>query len=196
MADALSGVDLGELHLAMANALQTAFATELKLVAFYREEDERHALKINELPALLMELTELAPDLDGNAGGEQLPVIARFELRVVVDAMHDKDSINNSAKVRVRALAAKIAHFIFKNRHFHGLKTGHAVLEDIVEDAFYPELDRYEVWRIDISVPVNIGESVWANDGVTPTAAYSWSPQIGTGNESHYQEIDDVRGLP
>ena len=55
--------------------------------------------------------------------------------------------------------------------------------------AFYPGLDRYDVWRVDFSIPIHIGESIWESKGVTPTAWFSWSPEIGSAHSSAYQEI-------
>ena len=59
----------------------------------------------------------------------------------------------------------------------------------MTEDAFYPGLDRYDVWRVDFEIPIHVGESIWESKGVTPTAWFSWSPEIGSAHSSAYQEI-------
>ena len=46
----------------------------------------------------------------------------------------------------------------------------------MTEDAFYPGLDRYDVWRVDFSIPIHIGESIWKSE-------------IGSAHSSAYQEI-------
>lgn len=190
MADALEGMDLSVLHQKIVEAFAEKFSTDFNLIAFYRDEEERRAPKVTELPALLLELTELEPDAENDANCEQLPVIARFEARIVVNAMQDKALSIETAKIKVRALAAKLAHYLYKHKRFHKLPAGALSVDAIVEDAFYPELDRYEVWRVDFSIPILIGESVWISDGITPTPAYSWSPNIGAEHEQDYQDIE------
>ena len=59
----------------------------------------------------------------------------------------------------------------------------------MTEDAFYPGLDRYDVWRVDFSIPIHIGESIWKSEGITPIALFSYSPAIGSAHSSAYQEI-------
>lgn len=190
MADALDGIDLSILHQKIVAAFAEQFPTDFNLIAFYRDEEERRAPKVTELPALLLELTELEPDTENDANGEQLPVIARFEARVVINAMQDKVLSVETAKIKVRALAAKLAYYLYKHKRFHKLPAGALSVDSIVEDAFYPELDRYEVWRVDFSIPVLIGESVWISGGITPTPVYSWSPNIGTEHEQDYEDIE------
>ena len=159
------------------------------MIEFYRSENDRTPLKKENLPALLLEVPDFELNLEEDAGTEQLPMLARIEARVVIDAMEKEQDNPTFAKLKVRALALKLAQYLFKNKHFHGLKTGPLTLLDVTEDAFYPGLDRYDVWRVDFSIPIHIGESIWESKGVTPTAWFSWSPEIGSAHSSAYQEI-------
>lgn len=189
MADAINGVNLSELHNKIVETLALKFGQDFKLIEFYRDQEERKAPTGSELPALLLELSDFEPDLEKDAGGEQLPIIAHFEARVVVDAMV-KGNSSIYAKVKVRELATKLAHYLFQNKRFHGLHAGALTVNAITEDAFYPALDRFDVWRVDFAIPVLIGESFWLPSGTTPLAFYSYSPVVGSDNQSEYLEVD------
>lgn len=185
MADAIAGVDFDQLHDVIEEKLRAQFPV-FKLVQFYRDEEERKAPTAKELPALFLELTSFEIDDQGDMGTEQLPLIARFEARII-------DTFNQRrAKINVRKLAAGVALYIFQNKHFTQLGkygVGVSSVEDISEDAFFPELDRFEVWRVDFSTQIVVGENVWAESGVTPTPVFSYSPEIGLGHEDKYQEL-------
>lgn len=189
MADAIEGINIADLHNNIVKNLAEQFKDDFKLIEFYRSENDRKPLKIAELPALLLELPDFGLDLENDSGTEQIPLIARFEARIVADAMEKEQANPSFMKVKVRGLAIKLAQYLFKNKHFHKLKTGPLVLSGITEDAFYPELDRYDVWRVDFEIPIHVGESIWKSEGNTPTALYSWSPEIGNAHSSAYQEI-------
>ncbi len=185
MVNAIAGVNFDQLHDVIEEKLRTQFPV-FKLVQFYRDEEERKAPSTQELPALLLELTSFDVDIDGDAGTEQLPLIARFEARII-------DTFNQRrAKINVRKLAAAVALYIFQNKHFTGLGrygVGVSSLEDISEDAFFPELDRFEVWRVDFSTHIVVGENVWTESGETPTPVFSYAPEIGAAHEDKYQEL-------
>lgn len=183
MANAITNIDLADLHTAIGSNLSEAFPA-FKLVEFYREDEERAAPKESELPALLLEMTEMEPDLDSDPGTEQLAVIARFEARIVINFRTPK------AKIEVRKMAGGLAAFIHKNRRFHKLPTGAANIDAIVSDDFYPELDRFQVWRVDFSMLVHLGDTIWTNDEPLEfEPVYSWSPETGTGNDDKYEGV-------
>lgn len=188
MADAIAGVDFDQLHDVIEEKLRAQFPA-FQLVQFYRDEEERKAPAAKELPALLLELTNFEIDDQGDMGTEQLPLIARFEARII-------DTFNQRrAKINVRKLAAGVALYIFQNKHFTQLGkygVGLSTVEDISEDAFFPELDRFEVWRVDFSTQIVVGENVWAESGVTPTPVFSYSPEIGSDHEDKYQELPET----
>lgn len=183
MADAIIENDLLELCRAIEAKISAAFP-DFKVVQFYREEDERAALKESELPALLLEVPELEPNHDDDPGTEQLSVIARFEARVVVNFREE------NAKILTATIAGMLGAYMRKYRHFHGIKGCPVTVDTIVSDDFYPELDRYEVWRVDFSCIAWLGETVWTNEGTTPAdPVYSWVPKIGPGHESNYEDV-------
>ncbi|RZG78352.1 hypothetical protein EXE10_18200 [Acinetobacter sp. WCHAc060033] len=189
MADAIDGINIADLHNNIVKNLTDVFKDDFKLIEFYRSESNRKSLKVEELPALLLELPDFDVDLVNDAGTEQLPLIARFEARIVINAMEKGLSSPIDIKVKARGLALKLAQYLFKNKRFHKLKTGALTLSTVTEDAFYPELDRYDVWRVDFEIPVLVGENIWKSDGVIPIAYYSYAPEIGSEHVSSYREV-------
>lgn len=183
MANANTEIDLGELHQAIEAAISAQFPS-LKLVEFYREEEERKPPTVDQLPACLLEMSEMEPTPDVDPGTEQLAVNARFEARVIIGFRTPR------AKIEIRKLAGALATWINKNKRFHGLPTGPAEITAIMPDDFNPELDRYEVWRVEWLQPLHLGTSIWTDEGVTPHAPlYSWRPDIGDGNADKYQDV-------
>lgn len=193
MANANTSIDLGELHQAIEAAIRAQFPS-LKLVEFYREEEERRPPTDAQLPACLLEMSEMNPTPDIDPGTEQLAVSARFEARLVIGFRTPK------AKLEIRKLAAAFAVFLRLNRWpsitapGETIPTGPAEVITIMPDDFSPELDRFEVWRVEWQQPLHLGDGIWNDDGLTPDAPlYSWTPNIGTGNADKYQDaIPDV----
>ena len=186
MADEMDGVDLFNLHATIVNKLHEQFP-KFKLIEFYRSEEERKPPTLNELPALFLEM-DFEINLDGDSGSEQLPLIARVEARVI-------DSFERrNFKINIRSLATQVAYYIFKNKRFHAYNgstaVGPATLDTLTQDHFYPSLKSYEVWRVDFSIPILVGENIWKQIGETPIPVYSYTPDVGIGHEQDYQEID------
>ncbi|MFW2072635.1 hypothetical protein ACG9Y7_04135 [Acinetobacter gerneri] len=185
MAHEMDGVNIAELHQCIEREFSKKFP-QFKLIKFYREEEERRAPDPKDLPALLLEIPEFELNLDEDSGTEQMPLVARIEARII-DTFNQRD-----AKIKIRALAVSLAYFLYKNKRFYQMQNkaaGHVVVETITEDNFFQELDRYEVWRVDFSLPINIGDNIWSESGVTPTPVYSYDPKIGLGYEDSYKDI-------
>lgn len=187
MANANTEITLDELHQAIESAIRAQFP-DLKLVSFYREENERAELRKDELPACLLELSEMEPTPEVDPGTEQLAVNARFEARLIIGFRTPR------AKLEIRKLAAALAVFLRLKRWPHPTEpgktvpTGPAEVIAIMPDEFSPELDRYEVWRVEWTQALHLGEGIWKDDGVTPgTPLYSWVPEIGQGHEGDYK---------
>jgi len=189
MANANTDIDLAVLHAGIEKAIQAQFPS-LKLVEFYREEDDRTPPRPDELPACLLEMSEMEPTPDVDPGTEQLAVNARFEARVIIGFREAR------AKLEVRKLAAALAVFVRLKRWPHPtepgktIPTGPAEVTSIMPDDFNPELDRFEVWRVEWVQPLHLGNTIWKDEGVTPGAPlYSWRPQIGHGHEGDYKDV-------
>lgn len=171
-------IDLDELHDAIVAAIAAAFP-QFQTVEAYREETDRQTLPA---PACLIELTELeaAPEVDPGTG--QLAMLARFEARVVIGFR------TLAAKRAIRKLAGALAAFIRLQRW--GLPVAPAEVTGAYVDNFSPELDQYEVWRVEWEQVIHFGTAVKWDEGLTPTQVLvSWVPRVGIPYEGDYLPV-------
>lgn len=189
MANANTEVSLDDLHAAIVADVHAAFPG-LALVEFYREEDDRNPLRSDQLPACLLQATEFEGDNEHDGGTEQLTVQMRFDARLVIGFKTPQ------AKLSIRKLAASFAAFLRKRRWVDPnnpakkLPTGEAVVIGGYPDDFSPELDQFEVWRVEWTQSVDLGLTVWT-DGVVPTGVLaSWAPNIGPDHVGDYKPLD------
>lgn len=170
-------VDLNDVHQAIISALTAQFAD----LNFYEYEDNRKKIKT---PACTIELIDMEPDYEMDPGTEQLPVKASFVARIILGFR------TQDVKREVRKLSGAMASFINKNRF--GKPIGPALVLSISPDAFEPDLDKYEVWQIEWTHDINLGQTVWINDGTIPTSVLaSWEPNTGIPHENDYEDIQD-----
>lgn len=158
MADAQTQVDLFDLHESMLNAIKEAFPV-LQTVECYRDD---RTTKVT-MPAALLELTEMEADPAQDPGTEQLAVTARFELRFILGFR------SRESKLQARALSAAFAAHLRKNPRWPGIPSGPAEVIGCYRDEFDPELDQYEVWRVEWAHTLHLGDSTWDPEGITPT---------------------------
>lgn len=135
------------------------------------------------LPSCLIELTEMdLADLD--PGTDQLAVAARFEAKLVIGF---RQGIKNP-KREIRKLAAAVAAFVRLQRW--GCPIGPANVIGAYPDDFEPELDQYEVWRVEWQQIIHLGDTIWTDTGTTPTQVLAGvSPAIGPANVSAYTPV-------
>lgn len=190
MTDAITNIDLAKLHDAIAADIQAAFP-DLVTVEFYRED--RKSLPC---PSCLLELTEFEAAPDADPGTEQQPVIATFEAQLVISFRTVK------AKQSIRVLAGALAAWLHNRRWTNPddiskkLPTGAAQVVGCYPDDFAimgaqrdMELPQFEIWRVEWQQAIHLGNTVWTNDGETPTTPlYGWAPDIGIGHEDDYLE--------
>jgi hypothetical protein len=191
MADANTEVSLDDLHAAIVADVHAAFPA-LATVQFYREEDDRTPLRSDQLPACLLQVSEFEGDNDNDGGTEQLTVQMRFDARLVIGFK------TSDAKLSIRKLAASFAAWLRKRRFVdphnpaRKLPTGAAVVIGGYPDDFSPELDQYEVWRVEWMQTVDLGSTVWT-PGIAPTGVLaSFAPNIGLAHVADYKPIQDV----
>lgn len=154
-----TAIDLDALIDAILASIAAAFPV-FETVEAYRED--RRSLPA---PACLVQLVDLEPDPASDPGTEQLAVTARFEAQVVLGFR--TDAVRRAAPKLAAALALHI------QRKRWGLPVEAATVTAIEPDEFSPDLDQFEVWRIDWQQVVHIGESVWNNDGTLPSVVLS-----------------------
>ena len=167
-------IDLDDLIAAIVASIDAAFPT-FATVEAYREDRKELAL-----PACLVTLSDF--EAFDDPGTEQLALTTRFEVHVIL-------GFRTSASRRAAPkLAAAVAHHINGSRW--GQPVSPAVVSVIEPDDFAPELDEFEVWRIDWSQVVHVGASVWVDDGTLPTEVWGgWAPDIGPPNVGDYELI-------
>lgn len=181
-------IDLDVLHSAIVDDIKAAFP-QLVTVEFYQDDPE--ARKKLPIPACLLTISEMEADNDNDPGTEQLCVIATFEAHFVINSIRTQ-----RAALAVRTLAAAFMSWLRKRRWTNPdnpakkLPTGEAMVIGGFPDDFSPEIDKFEVWRVEWQQRIHLGDSVWNDDGVTPSTIYfGWHPEIGDGNEQNYEQI-------
>lgn len=182
--NANTNLDLAALHEAIVADIKAAFPA-LQTVEFYREE--RKGIP---LPAVLLELTEMEGQPDVDPGTEQLAVAARFEAEIIMGFR------TPNVKLEIRKFAGAFAAWLRLRRWTNPadpakkLPTGPAEVIGCFRDDFNPELDKYEVWRVEWSQILHLGDTVWTNEGTIPTIPlFSWVPDIGIGHEDDYSPV-------
>lgn len=167
-----------------------------KFPALVTVEFDREDRKTLPKPACLLTLAEFESSPDDDPGTEQLCVLASFEAELIITFQ----GLNQ--KKNIRKLAANMAAWLHNRRWnmpgYAGapggpgskLPTGPCMVGGAYPDEFQPGLDQFEIWRVEWSQLVHLGDTVWTNDGVTPTQVFmGQSPEIGTGNEDDYTEV-------
>lgn len=108
---------------------------------------------------MFVELVSLEPGKD--PGTDELALRARFEARIVVDAMVEDSSIV------VRSLAAEVARIVNKNTwNVEKISPGEFISAEV--DGFKPELDAYLAWVVEWFHELHTGKSIWSETGVIP----------------------------
>lgn len=183
--DHQDGTNIAALHTSIASTSALAFPGVH--FEFYREDRDK-------LPAMgelgqptaccMLELTELDP-VDADPGTEQVDVIARFEAQFVIGFR------TPSAKVAIRALAGSYAAYLRKRSRWPDVVNGHMQNIRCFKDDFSPELDQYEIWTVEWTQVLRLGEGVWKETGITPgMPLFSYAPLIGNGNADEYVPLD------
>lgn len=172
--------DLDALHAAIVEDIKAQFP-DLQTVEFYRT-DERKGMP---LPAVILDLTEFENQPDADPGTEQLAVTARFEAEIIMGFRVP------NVKREVRKFAAAFAAWMRLRRFTReNVHTGPAQVIGCYPDDFNPELDQYEVWRVEWSTVLHLGNTVWTNEGTIPTQVFlGQAPDIGAGHEDDYTRV-------
>ncbi len=175
--------DLAQLHAVIVSTIQAQFPG-LETVEFYGEDRESMTV-----PACLLNLIDF--EAGDDPGTEQAAVVCRFEAQLVLGFR------DTTPKLAARVLAGQFAAFLRSRSRWPGVpQAGGILFANAHRDDFSPELDKYEVWRVEWSQELHLGASVWTNDGVIPTIVLtSWSPDIGAAHEADYVQVIPT-GIP
>ena len=104
-----------------------------------------------------------------------------------------------NAKREVRKLAMAFAAWLYLRR-WTGIVTDSAHVKGCYRDDFNPDLDQYEVWRVEWTQVMYAGANAWA-DTSAPLAAgdqvmAGYAPNIGAGNAPDYTQVFALPGAP
>jgi hypothetical protein len=170
-------VDIAALHAAIVSDIKAKFPA-LKTVEFYRVDR-----KTIPLPACLLELVDMEYEPLRDDGTGQAPMRARFEAELIL-GMRD-----SSARLNVRVLAGAMAAFI-KTRRWTGILGDACELIGCYPDDFSPELDQYEIQKVEWTQLIYLGDTYWTDDGITPENVFvGVAPNIGHGHEADYVQV-------
>lgn len=171
--NANTDVDLVKLHQAIVADISAGFPS-LATVEFYRE-DRKDLPK----PACLLEVAEFDNLEDEDPGTEQLAVMMRFEAQLVITFKTPQ------AKRSVCVLAAALAAWLRKRRWTNPddpskkLPTGEARVIGAYRDDFTAmgqqrdaALEQFEVWRVEWEQIVHLGNTIWTDEGETPSQVF------------------------
>lgn len=185
--DADTQITLDQFYAAVTADIREAFP-DFATVEFDRED---RTFKAADLPACLLEISEFEDADEHDPGTEQWATVARIEARVILGFRLE------NVKLEVRKAATALSVWLRRRRFRHptragkALPTGQVMLAGCYKDDFSPDLDEFEVWRVEWSQTMHLGVSVFQPGEAVPwQPVYSWVPDVGFGHE------DDYRGIP
>lgn len=184
MADINTEVTIDAILTAAKTQIAAAFPA-FRTVDVHRDSEERVPA-----PACMIELTEIEPQPDQDAGTGQLPAMLRFEARIV---MQHRDA---STALEIRNAAASLACWL-NLRRWGPTARGDAIRVIACEpDEYKPAQPGQKVWRVEWVQLALLGESVWIGPDsgytATPHDVYvGVSPDIGPANIDDYAQIVD-----
>ena len=173
-------VDLGEALDKIVADLAAKFPT-FKTVA--AEDEGRKELQV---PAIIVQFSGIEPEPDKDPHTGQLSARVRVEARIVMG--------HRTPQVRREVIKAAAALGVYIQNNRFGVKWGAAEVVGIDPDEFAPIVETHDVWMVEWGHTVDLGDSYFVDEGVTPTEILtSWAPEIGPGNEGSYTpEAPDV----
>lgn len=172
---------MADLHAAIETKIKAKLPW-LKTVDYYREN--REPPKRAEMPALFFELVETEAAERDNPGTGQLAQNALFEAYLFIDYKQ----AGKKAKLEIRERATEFALMLHQNRW--GVPCEAACAIAMHPDETDPDLDQYEIFRIEWQQVIYLGADEWAETGNTPDEPqWAQHPSIGADNEYAYQPV-------
>lgn len=188
--DILKGTDIAALHQSIVDTAGAAFAGVH--FEFYREDRKNlpfgdgtttpKAYCLLDLPE--MEAAEFDP------GTEQQNVRARFEAHFVIK------SFQPNARLISRVLAGSFAAFLRKQLRWPGVLNGPIRLVGCYKDDFHPELDQFEVWRVEWEQEIWLGDVSEILLAPPTQVFFSFVPLVGIPYVDEYIPVSQPPLLP
>lgn len=155
---------------------------EFKTVIAEDEREERGD-KVD-VPALLVQLTELEPNPDSDGSDGKWPCLVHFEARIVYGFRTPK------VRRQTAASAGSIAAFVHNNRL--GVGWGGAQVLACAPDEFAPKAEQYDIWQIEWAHKADLGKSALPPHEDLPAHVYlGHAPEIGPEHEGNYEEVGE-----
>lgn len=168
-------IDLGASLDTVVAVLAAEFDTFKTVVAEDQVPDELP------VPALVLQITDLEPDLDSDASTGQFPCLVHIECHVIMG--HRTPAVRRA----VAQAAGAVAAFVHNERL--EVPWGPAQLIAVEPDEFAPQADRMDLWRLEWVHKADLGDSDIPTDGVTPTTVlWSHVPDVGPDHEGDYSQ--------
>jgi hypothetical protein len=178
-------VDAGTTITALHTAIQATIKARLpwlKTVDHYPED--RTPPKPSQMPALFFELVETEPADMEDPGTGQLAQNALFEAFIFMDYKQG----GKKAKLEIRERAAEFALLAHQQRWGGRCEAAHSIA--MHPDDSDPEMDKYEIWRVEWQQVIYLGTSIWTDTGNTPDEPmWSEHPATGAAHGDDYQPV-------
>lgn len=165
----------------LGEALDTVIDTiSAKFPTFNTTAGEDQIDKDLPVPAILVSIAEIEPDLDQDGHNGQFPCIVRLEAQIVLGAR------NAQVRRNIAEAAGAVATFLHSNRL--GVAWGAAAVLSVEPDEFAPGSDRFEIWRVEWGHSAHLGATHFDDEGgKTPSEILtSWAPETGPDHEAQY----------
>ncbi len=180
MADADTNVTLDALHAAIEADLASRFPA-FKTVGFYRDDESGiHS------DARACAGNDRRRTRAGTGCGDRAMARAPALRGRVILSKHAP-----AAKLETRKAATALATYVYLKR-WPGCATDEAQVIACEPDEFAPNVERFEVWRVEWVHLAFLGESVWTNEGNIPEAFYSFAPDIGLAHKDDYRPLAEI----
>lgn len=179
----IQATDLGQLHDAIVAGIKAQYP-DLVTVEFYTHD--RDAPKASQLPACFLDLTEFENVPEEDPGNDMLAMHACFEAELVLPFRTAR------GKLEIRKRAAAFAGFLRQRSRWPGaLQAGAMQVLGAYRSDFSPQLDQYEVWRVDWRQLLYIGRDAWDESGIpVPSGVFlGIDPDIGLSNVDKYVQV-------
>jgi hypothetical protein len=183
MTDVNTDLDLNALHDAIVADVRAKFP-DIPTVEFYRTEERRSV----PCPAILLDLCEMEPEPEYDVGTGQLAVTARFEAQIIIGFK------TPDVKRAIRTLAGSFAAWLRLRRWSGIVGQDAAQVVSCRPDEFDPRLDEYEVWCVEWTQVLYLGENAWADTSAPLTlddhVMIGYAPNVGPPNVDKYTKIE------
>jgi hypothetical protein len=182
----MTQVTLDSYYAGVTAAIKAAFP-QFRTVEFDRED--REALP---LPACLLSISEFEDAAEADAGTGQWSTLAHVQAHVILGFRETRVHLAVRKAATSLAVWLRLKRFPDLDKPGKTLPTGPALVTGCYEDDFHPELDKYEVWRVEFLQALDLGLDVWAadNEGVTPVPVFGHVPDVGVGAEECYRDLE------